>query len=218
MDTGLLGSYLPLFASAAWLTVWVGLSGIVAAVAVGMMAAAVQHFHVPVARQLVAGYVEVSRNTPLVVQLFFLYFGLPKLGLVLEPATCAIVGLAFQGGSYMAETFRSALESVPRDQSLSALSLGLGRGSVLARVVVPQAVPHAMPGLTANMIFLLKETSVVSIVALPDLMYVAKDLLGTDYNTTETLGLLVACYLVILLPVSLGAAMLERRSRHAFGS
>lgn len=219
MQADLLGSYLPLFASAASLTLWVGLAGVALAVGVGLVAAVATHFRVPLARQVAGAYIELSRNTPLVVQLFFLYFGLPKLGIVLEPATCAIIGLGFQGGSYMAETFRSGLEAVPRSQALSALSLGLTRRATLTRVVLPQAVPLALPGFTANVIFLLKETSVVSIVALPDLMYVAKDLLGTDYNTTETLTLLVLCYLIILLPISIGATVLERRTRRAaFGS
>ncbi|MDR0847863.1 MAG: amino acid ABC transporter permease [Propionibacteriaceae bacterium] len=219
MEPELLGEYLPVFARAAWLTLWVGLTGIVCAVVVGLACAVVQHFRVPFARQLVSAYIELSRNTPLVVQLFFLYFGLPKLGIVLSSATCAIVGLAFLGGSYMAEAIRSGLEAVDDGQSQSALALGLSRGLTLRHVVLPQAVALAMPAFTANIIFLIKETSVVSIVALPDLMYVAKDLIGTDYNTREALTLLVAFYLVILLPISLGAGKLEKKVRYAaFGS
>ena len=219
MEFELLGEYLPLFARAAWLTLWVGLTGIACAIVVGLVCAVVQHFRVPIARQLVSVYIELSRNTPLVVQLFFLYFGLPKLGIVLPSTTCAIVGLAFLGGSYMAEAIRSGLEAVDDGQSQSALALGLTRGLTLRHVVLPQAVALAMPAFTANIIFLIKETSVVSIVALPDLMYVAKDLIGTDYNTREALTLLVAFYLVILLPISLGAAKLEKKVRYAaFGS
>ena len=78
---------------------------------------------VPAARQIVAVYIELSRNTPLLVQLFFIYYGLPKIGIQTDPQTCGIAGLTFLGGSYMAEAFRSGLETVAEVQTESALSL-----------------------------------------------------------------------------------------------
>ena len=218
MDRQFLVGSIPLYAEAALLTVRIAVVGIVAAVAVGLVCAVIQHFRVPVLRQAVAGYIELSRNTPLLVQLFFLYFGLPKLGIVLESETCAIIGLTFLGGSYMAEAFRSGLESIAPIQLQSALSLGMSRAGALRHVLVPQALAIAFPALTANVIFLVKEVSVVSVVALPDLVYVAKEQIGNTYNTPEALTLLVGFYLLILLPLSVGAGWLERRVRHgAFG-
>ena len=218
MDPQFLVESIPLYAEAALLTVRIAVVGIVAAVAVGLVCAVIQHFRVPVLRQAVAGYIELSRNTPLLVQLFFLYFGLPKLGIVLESETCAIIGLTFLGGSYMAEAFRSGLESIAPIQLQSALSLGMNRPGALRHVLVPQALAIAFPALTANVIFLVKEVSVVSVVALPDLVYVAKEQIGNTYNTPEALTLLVGFYLLILLPLSVGAGWLERRVRHgAFG-
>lgn len=218
MDPQFLVESIPLYAEAALLTVRIAVVGIVAAVAVGLVCAVIQHFRVPVLRQAVAGYIELSRNTPLLVQLFFLYFGLPKLGIVLESETCAIIGLTFLGGSYMAEAFRSGLESIAPIQLQSALSLGMNRAGALRHVLVPQALAIAFPALTANVIFLVKEVSVVSVVALPDLVYVAKEQIGNTYNTPEALTLLVGFYLLILLPLSVGAGWLERRVRHgAFG-
>jgi polar amino acid transport system permease protein len=219
VELGLLGEYLPVFAQAAWLTLGVGLAGVGLSVAVGALCAAVRHWRVPLAGRVVSGYTELARNTPLVVQLFFLYFGLPKVGIVLSSAACAVIGLAFLGGAYMSEAFRAGIQAVPVIQSESALSLGLSRGLTLTRVVLPQAMAFAMPAVAANTVFLIKETSVVSIVALPDLMFVAKDLIGADYNTAEALTLLVAGYLVIVLPLSLGAARLESKVRGAvFGN
>lgn len=218
MDRQFLVESIPLYAEAALLTVRIAVVGIVAAVAVGLVCAVIQHFRVPVLRQAVAAYIELSRNTPLLVQLFFLYFGLPKLGIVLESETCAIIGLTFLGGSYMAEAFRSGLESIAPIQLQSALSLGMNRPGALRHVLVPQALAIAFPALTANVIFLVKEVSVVSVVALPDLVYVAKEQIGNTYNTPEALTLLVGFYLLILLPLSVGAGWLERRVRHgAFG-
>lgn len=134
---------------------------------------------------------------------------------MMQPETCGVVGLAFLGGSYMAEAFRSGLESVAKIQSESALSLGMNRAQVMRYIVLPQAVSVSIPAFVANVIFLLKETSVFSAISLMDLMFTAKDLIGLYYKTTESLFLLVVFYLIILLPVSLLGTWLERRVRYA---
>ena len=115
----------------------------------------------------------------------------------------------------MAEAFRSGLESVAKIQSESALSLGMNRAQVMRYIVLPQAVSISIPAFVANVIFLLKETSVFSAISLMDLMFTAKDLIGLYYKTTESLFLLVVFYLIILLPVSLLGTWLERRVRYA---
>ena len=103
--------YLPMYERAALLTVKLGLAGVICAIIVGLICAIIQYEKVPVARQIVAVYIELSRNTPLLVQLFFIYYGLPKIGIQTDPQTCGIAGLTFLGGSYMAEAFRSGLET-----------------------------------------------------------------------------------------------------------
>ena len=208
-------TYLPLYQTAAVLTVKIGIIGILFSILLGLLCAAVQYYKVPIARQIVAVYVEISRNTPLLVQLFFIYYGLPKVGLSLEAETCGVIGLAFLGGSYMAETFRSGLESVEAVQRESALSLGMSGTQVLGYVVLPQAISTSVPAFVANIIFLLKETSVFSAISLMDLMFTAKDLIGLYYKTTESLFLLVVFYLLILLPVSIVGSSVERRLRYA---
>lgn len=215
MDWSFIAQYAPLYWDALWLTLRVGIEGIALAVVVGLLAAFIQYFRVPVLRQITQGYIELSRNTPLLVQLFFLYFGLPKLGIVISGHACAVIGLAFLGGSYMAEAFRSGLEAVENRQVESGLSIGLTRSQVVRHIVFPQALSTSVPPLLANVIFLIKETSVVSVVALPDLMYTAKDLIGLYYKTDEALLMLVIAYLVILLPISIVASLIERRLRRA---
>ena len=207
--------YLPLYQRAAILTVKIGVIGIIFAVLVGLICAAVQYYKIPVARQITAVYIELSRNTPLLVQLFFLYYGFPKIGVQLSAEVCGAVGLAFLGGSYMAEAFRSGLEAVDDIQKESALSLGLNSRQILGYVILPQALSTSVPALVANIIFLLKETSVFSAISLMDLMFTAKDLIGLYYKTTESLFLLVVFYLLILLPVSIVGTLLERRLRYA---
>lgn len=207
--------YLPLYEKATVLTVRIGLLGIAFAILVGFACAMVQYHRIPVVRQIVAVYIELSRNTPLLVQLFFIYYGLPKVGLQLSPEICGVAGLAFLGGSYMAEAFRSGLESVETIQRESAISLGMSSRQTMQYVILPQALATSVPAFVANVIFLLKETSVFSAISLMDLIFTAKDLIGLYYKTVESLFLLVVFYLIILLPVSVLGSLLERRLRRA---
>ena len=219
MDWEYVAKILPLYGKAAVLTVRIGVLGILFAILVGLLCSVVRQMKIPVLKQLASVYIELSRNTPLLVQLFFIYYGLPKIGIKTDPETCGVAGLAFLGGSYMAEAFRSGLEAVGKIQHESALSLGLTGMQAFRYVILPQAFAISIPGITANVIFLLKETSVFSAISLMDLMFTAKDQIGLYYNTAECLVLLVAFYLVILLPVSLLGSLLERRVRHAeFGT
>ncbi len=215
LDLDFMTEYLPWYIDAAILTVRIAFWGILFALLTGGVCSVLQYYRIPVLHRLVAAYVELSRNTPLLVQLFFLYFGLPKLGVVLSAEACAIIGLAFLGGSYMSESIRSGLGSVEKSQLEAAASLGMGRLLTMREVIFPQALAVSVPGICANVIFLIKETSVVSGIALADLMYVTRDLIGLYYQTDEALLMLVIAYLLILLPVSLGAALLERRLRYA---
>ncbi len=215
MDWEFIVRYLPMYEKAAWLTVRIGLIGIAFAILVGLLCAMIQYAKVPVLKRIVAVYIELSRNTPLLVQLFFIYYGIPKMGLQLSAEVCGVIGLAFQGGSYMAEAFRSALETIEPIQRESALSLGMNHRQVMQYVILPQAVSISIPAFVANVIFLLKETSVFSAISLVDLMFEAKDLIGVYYKTVESLFLLVVFYLLILLPVSIIGSLLERRVRHA---
>ena len=115
----------------------------------------------------------------------------------------------------MAEAFRSGLDNVPPIQVESALSLGMSKSQVFINIILPQAVSNSIPAFCANAIFLIKETSVFSAVALADLMFVTKDLIGIYYKTDEALMMLVIAYLIILLPISLICSFVERRVRYA---
>ena len=219
MDTSFMVKFLPMYVKAAGLTLRLGVAGILLSLLVGGLCCTARHFRVPVLDKVAGVYIELARNTPLLVQLFFLYFGLPKAGIKLDAETCAVVGLTFLGGAYMAESLRSGLESVDRVQLESGMCIGLTPLQNLRYVILPQGLATAIPSIGANVVFLIKETSVFSAVALADLMYVAKDLIGMYYRTDEALTMLVVAYLVILLPVSVAATLLERRLRHAgFGN
>ncbi len=215
MDWNFIIQYSGLYKEAAFLTLRIACMGIFGSLILGLICGMIRYYKVPVLSRITGIYIELSRNTPLLIQLFFLYFGLPKIGIILESETCAVAGLVFLGGSYMAEAFRSGMEAVDSVQTESGLSLGLTKKQVWFYILLPQAAAIAIPGIGANVIFLIKETSVFSIVALMDLMHVAKDLIGLYYKTDEALLMLVTAYLVILLPISIIFMFLERRLRFA---
>ena len=219
MITPFLEKALPLYGKAALLTLRIGWIGILFSVVIGLAVALIRFYRVPVLAAVCRVYIEISRNTPLLVQLFFLYFGLPKIGVSVSPEFCGAAGLAFLGAGYMAEAFRSGLESVDKIQHESAASLGLTNAQAMRCVILPQAVSVSVPAFMANIIFLLKETSVFSAVSLMDLMFTARDLIAMRGDTLEALTLLVVFYLLILLPVSIIGSIAERRVRRAgFGS
>lgn len=215
MNWDVMMQYLPFYSDAMLLTLYIGWIGVALSIAIGLVIALIVHYKIPVLRQIAKVYVEIFRNTPLLIQLFFIYFGLPKIGISISAEVCGAVGLGLLGGSYMAETFRSGFEAVDKIQFESALSLGMTRTQAMRHVILPQAVSLSMPAFVANVIFLLKETSVFSAISLMDLMFTAKDLIGLYYKTSECLTLLVIFYLIILLPVSILGTVLERRLRHA---
>jgi polar amino acid transport system permease protein len=219
MDFNFVKEYIPHYIEAAGLTIRIAAVGISLSILLGLLCSIIRYFRIPILHRAVGIYIELSRNTPLLIQLFFLYFGLPKIGVVLSSEACAIIGLVFLGGSYMAEAFRSGLESIANSQIEAGLSLGLTKGQVISYIVLPQAISISIPAFSANVIFLIKETSVFSAVALVDLMNVAKDLIGLYYKTDESLLMLVSSYLIILLPISIVFTLIERRLRHAgFGN
>ncbi len=215
MELDVILSYIPLYWDALLLTLRIGWLGIAVSLALGLLCALSLQLHLPFLQRAAAFYVELFRNTPLLVQLFFLYFALPKIGLRLSAEACGVLGLGLLGGAYMAETFRSGIQSVAAIQSASALSLGMNRWQVFRYVNLPQAVTRSVPGLLANGIFLLKETSVFSTISLMDLMFTAKDLIGMYAKTLECLFLLVVFYLIMILPVSVFGSYVERRLRYA---
>lgn len=215
LDWEFIKESLPLYGDAMWLTVKLAAAAVLLSLLLGIFCSLVLFYQVKGLRRVVIGYVELSRNTPLLVQLFFLYYGLPKIGLHMSETACAVLGLTFLGGSYMTEAFRSGMEAVSKSQMESGLALGLGKIQLARYILLPQALSISIPSLGANAIFLLKETSIVGAISLMDLTNVAKDLIGMFYKTEESLLLLVLAYLSLVLPLSLALTWVERRMRHA---
>ena len=161
-------------------------------------------------------YTTVIRGIPVVVLLLIFYFVIMKSASgVSGGIAVGIVTFGINSGAYMAELMRSGIGAVDAGQMEAGRSLGMSRIQTTIHVILPQAMSTSIPAFVANIIFLLKETSVFSAISLMDLMFTAKDLIGLYYKTTESLFLLVVFYLLILLPVSIVGSLVERRMRYA---
>lgn len=210
---------LPAFGHGFELTLWLSLIGIIGSIIVGLIVSLVQYFKIPVLSPIFSAYVELFRNTPLLIQLFFLYYAFPVFGIKMSAEVCGIIGLILLGGAYMAEGFTGGFNGVSKSQVDSGEALGMSRFQLARYVVFPQGFALSMPALTANVIFLIKETSIFSVIAIPELTNTALDLIGMYYRSNEYLLMLVIAYAIILIPIILFLTWLERRVRYgAFGN
>ena len=215
MDINFIIEVLPLFQKALFITLKLACIGIFFSIVIGLICNLLLAKENIFLSSLVNAYIELSRNTPLLIQLFFLYYGLPKFGIKLDEQVCAIIGLSFLGGSYMSEALRAGIEAVHKNQIESGLSLGMNKYQLFRYVIMPQAISVSIPLIAANAIFLVKETSVVGIIAVKELMNLSKTLIGVYYKTYETMFLLIIFYLIILLPLSFILSYIERKIRYA---
>lgn len=218
MDWTVIRAAMPAFTQGFELTLWLSLIGIIGSIIVGVISSLIQYFKVPVLSQIFTAYVELARNTPLLIQLFFLYYAFPVIGIKLSAEESGIIGLIFLGGAYMAEGFSGGFNGVTPSQINSGKALGMNNLQLARYIVFPQGFALSMPALAANIIFLIKETSIFSVIAIPELTNTALDQIGMYYRSNEYLFMLVIAYAIIMIPVILLLNWLERRIRcGAFG-
>ena len=162
-------------------------------------------------RALLTAYVEVLRGTPLLLQLYVIFFLLPEVGVDFPPIAAAVLGLAINYSAYEAEIYRAAILAVPPKQMEAALALGMTSGLALRRVILPQAARIALPGVTNDFIALFKDTSVCSVITVVELTKQTA-IYATNMGSWVVPGILCAMvYLALSLPLSQFARRLERR-------
>jgi polar amino acid transport system permease protein len=164
-------------------------------------------------RVVVAAYVEVFRGIPALAQLFILYFGLAYAGIRLEPKAAAIIGLGLISGAYMTEIFRAGLQALHHGQREAAMAVGMTPVMAARFILFPQAWRIILPPLANYAIGLLKDTAIVSAIAAPELMFFARNLVTTTYQTTLIYLLTAAIYLLMSLPLARLADRLEQQRK-----
>lgn len=204
--------HLRVFVKGAGVTFALSFSAMTLAISLGLLLALARMYGGPVLRGLASAYVELYRGTPLLLQLYLLYFGLaPLLSLGAWPAS--IIGLGMNYAAYEAETYRAGIQAVPADQMEAALSLGMNRRLALRRIVLPQAVRHALPNVTNDFIALLKDSSLVSVITLVELTK-QMTITAVDVRSWLLPGLSCAVlYFAMSYPLGVLSRRLERRLR-----
>lgn len=213
LNTDYMVSLIPTFNNAALLTLQLTFWGVLYSFIIGLFGNFIYYYKIKGLTSIVKFYTELSRNTPLLAQLFFLFFGLPQLGIVLSGFTSGVIGLTFLGGSYMIEGVRGGVEAVSKTQIESAKSLALSKTQILVYVIIPQGIKTAIPSISANTIFLLRESSVVGAIAVMELMHVARTEISIFFRTDEVLIMLTVYYLILIAPLSVLFYFIERRLR-----
>ncbi len=210
-DWGAVWRGLPYLLQGAGLTVLISGAAMVLAVAVGLVLAALSQAPGRLPARLVGAYVEVFRNTPLLIQIFLVYFGLPQVGLKLSPFLSGLSALVCYAAAYNTETFRAGLEAVPRGQVEAALSTGLTAAQALRHVILPQALRIAFPALGNNLVSLVKNSSLVSTIGMVELMFVANDISFNNFRTFEIYGTAAVLYVALVLGLTRALHATERR-------
>jgi polar amino acid transport system substrate-binding protein len=208
-------TFLPMLLRAAVTTVWVTCGGMVLAVTLGLALAIVKQYAPAPLRWMAVAYIEVFRGTPLLLQIYFIYFGLAQqLGLKLSAGAAAVLALGLNYAATEAENYRAGLLSVPRGQMEAALALGMKQRVALRRVLLPQALRISLPSVTNDFIAMFKDSSIVSVIALVEL---TKEFQIRAIDTGDYLGLglmTAGIYFAMSWTASLGARRIERMLHH----
>jgi polar amino acid transport system permease protein len=194
------------------LTLHLSLLTLVLSLVVGTIGALCRLSRLGWLRRLATWYVEVVRNTPLLVQLFFIYFGLGQVNIDVPNYLAALIGLVFNNGAYLTEIVRAGIEAVPRAQYDAALSLGLSYPQLMRRVVFPQAFRVIYPPLCNQFIGIILFSSLVSVIAVEDLALKGKMLISRTFRSFETYMVVTAMYVVMTVTISAALKLVGRRA------
>ena len=210
-DLGLLGRFGPRLLDAALVTIVLAVTSMPLAIALGLLVALGRMYGPGWVTVPLAWYVEAVRGTPLLIQLYALFYLLPEWGVTLSPWAAGVGGLAINYSAYEAEIYRAGLQAIPRGQMDAALALGMSRGLAIRRVIVPQAVRLVIPPVTSDFIALFKDTSVCSVITLTELTKTYSILFNSQGGVVEFGLATAALYLAMSLPLSRLSRWAERR-------
>jgi polar amino acid transport system substrate-binding protein len=208
-------TFFPTLLKGAGLTVFISVVSMALAVSLGLVLTLMRLYGGPLFSSIATAYVEVYRGTPLLIQLYILYYGLPNIGISMNPLTAAFIGLGMNYAAYEAELYRAGISAVPKGQMEAALSLGMTRTIAVRRIILPQAFRISLPAVTNDFIALFKDSSLVSVIAMVELTKTYSILAASTLRFFE-LGLIVAVmYFAMSYPLSLLAKRLEEKMKRS---
>jgi polar amino acid transport system permease protein len=196
-----------------WNTLKVTVLSILCALPIGLLAGVGRIARNKVVNRIATVYVEVVRGIPLLAQIFYIYYALAKL-VPLQDIVAAVIAMGVCYGAYIGEIFRAGLQSIPRGQMEAAIALGLSRGQAIRHIILPQTVRVVLPPLGNEFIALLKDSSLVSILAVSDLLRRSREYASKTFNYFEAFTVAALVYLVMTLFFSRLVAFMEGRLQH----
>jgi aspartate/glutamate/glutamine transport system permease protein len=211
MDWSVLGENAGLLAQGLLVTLEVSVSALILALALGLIVATLRVAPSGPLRAIAAAYVEFLRNIPLLVQLFFLFFALPSVGIRLPAFVCGVLALGVYTSAFVAEAIRSGISAVPRGQLEAGLSSGMRYVTVMRTIVLPQAVAKTIPPLGNTALNLIKNSSLVSTVSVLDILGTANLIGARTFQYVPMFVGAAICYLILTLPAAFAVNRLEKR-------
>lgn len=202
---------LPILAEASLVTIQVTVLGFALALVLGMVLAVGRMAGPKWLRLAVGGVVEFIRSTPLLIQIFFLYYVMPEFGLTLSAMLTGVLALGLHYGAYCSEVYRAGLENVPKGQWEASVALNLSPWTTFKDVILPQAIPPVVPALGNYLVALFKETPLLSVIAVMELMQTAKILGSESFQYTEPITLVGLFFLAFSL---ISAALIRQLEQH----
>ena len=206
-------TFLPILLEGLRLTIVVTIGSLALSTLLGLIWALMRVSGVKPLATFAKGLINVIRGIPILVQLFYIYFVLPDLGLTLTAVQAAIIGLGIAYSAYQAENFRAGIEAIDHGQVEAAQSLGMGWGMTMRRVILPQAVRIVLPPYGNTMVMMLKDSSQASTITVAELALKGQMLAASTFKNSTVFTLVAALYLVMSVPLILLVGWLERRAR-----
>ncbi len=201
----------PLLLGGAWVTLYISLISSSIGVALGLFMGMARVSRFRAVRTIATVYTEMIRGTPLLMQLIILYYGLPSVGINLEAIVAGIIGLSANSAAYVGEIFRAGIQSVGRGQMEAARAAGLTHLQAMRYVVLPQAFRMVLPPLTNEFVTMLKDSSLVSTLAIAELLRTGREVVAWKVNVFSPFAGVTLLYLAMTLPLTHVARYLERR-------
>ncbi len=211
LDFSVLTPYLHMFARGVGVTIKASALGVAFGTVLGLFVGAFRVMPFAPFRWLMATYIYVLRGTPLMIQLFLIYFGLPALGINLDAFVAGIIGIGINSSGYVGEIVRGGIEAVPKGQWEAAKMLGLSYWQTMKSIIMPQAVRNMLPAIGNEFVTLIKESSLLSVLAISDLTMVGQQVRSVTYASFETFIFVALVYLVLTSVTSGALQLLEKR-------
>ncbi|MDF2592348.1 MAG: polar amino acid transporter, inner rane subunit [Clostridia bacterium] len=204
-------AFAPKFLPAVLKTLELSVVSILLGTLFGLVVVALKLTKLKTLEKITNGYISIVRGTPLLLQLYFIFYGLPLIGLEFSRSTSAIIGLAFHSGAYISEIFRGSINSIHYGQEEAGKALGMSKYQIFIHIILPQAFKRSVPALGNQFIIAVKDSSLASVITITETMLIARQFVAATYNPFPILFIAGVYYYVIITIISRLLRRLERR-------